>query len=66
MNIKTNFGKLFEVIWPKKVAFAWQIGPEFIQSLKENKDFDPKHKIPNNQWEKLNRFYYCEFQKFDF
>ena len=22
--------------------------------------FDPKHKIPKNQWEKLNRFYYCQ------
>ena len=27
-------------------------------------NFYPKHKIPNNQWEKLNRCHYLKFQNF--
>ena len=31
-----------------------------------NQNFDSKHKIPQNQWEKLNWFYYCQISKFWF
>ena len=39
--------------WPR-------IDPFFLK----NQNFDPKHKIPKNQWEKLNKFYYCQISKF--
>ena len=41
--------------WPR-------FGPFFSKSL----NCDPKPKIPKNQKEKLNRFYYCQISKFWF
>ena len=35
-------------------------------SSKKNLNFDRKHKIPHDQWEKLNRFHYLKFIFFDF
>ena len=40
--------------------------PRIDPFFSKNQNFDPKHKIPNNQWEKLNRFHYSKFQNFDF
>ena len=32
----------------------------------KNQKYYPKHKIPKNRWEKLNRFHFVKFQNFDF
>ena len=40
--------------------------PKIDPFSSKNQNIDPKHKIPKNQWEKLNRFYYCQIQKFLF
>ena len=54
------------MIWPKKspghVKFWPRINPFFLK----NQNFDPKYKIPKNQWEKLKRFHYCQILKFWF
>ena len=42
-------------MFPEKVS----IDPFFSK----NQNFDPKHKIPKNQWEKFNRFHYCQISK---
>ena len=40
--------------------------PKIVKFLSKNQNFDHKHKIPKNQWEKLNRYYYCQILKFWF
>jgi hypothetical protein len=45
----------------QKVAPLWQIDP----FSSKNPIFDPKHKIPKNQWDKLNRFCYRQIFIFE-
>ena len=43
--------------WSVIVIFdPWTLDPFFSK----NQNIDPEHKIPKNQWEKLNRFHYCQ------
>ena len=51
----------FVVIWPIKTPGHIKYRPRIDPFFSKNQNFDPKHKIPKNQWEKLNRFhYYCQ------
>ena len=59
-------GRFFVVIRPKKTPGHIKYWPRIDPFFSKNQNFDPKHKIPNNQWEKLNRFHYLKFQNFDF
>ena len=52
-------------IQPKKTPGHIKYWPRIDPFFSKNQN-DPKHKIPNNQWEKLNRFHYSKFQNFDF
>ena len=54
------------MIRSKKTAGHIKYWPRIDPFFPKNQNFDPKHKIPNNQWEKLNRFHYLKFQNFDF
>ena len=58
--------KIFVVIWPKKTLGHIKYKSKIDLFFSKNQNFDPKHKIPKNQWEKLNRFYYCQISKFGF
>ena len=58
--------RFFVVIRPKKTPGHIKYWPRIDPFFSKNQNFDPKHKIPNNQWEKLNRFHYLKFQNFDF
>ena len=40
--------------------------PRIDPFFSKNQNLGPKHEIPKNQWEKLNRFHYLKFQNFDF
>ena len=54
----------FVVIWPIKTPGHIKYWPRIDPFFSKNQNFDPKHKIPKNQWEKLNRFHYCQISKF--
>ena len=54
------------MVWPKKTLGHIKYWPRIDPFFSKNQNFDPKHKIPNNQWEKLYRFHYLKFQNFDF
>ena len=58
--------RFFVVIWPKKSPGHIKFGPRIDPFFSKNQNFDPKHKIPKNQWEKLKRFHYCQILKFWF
>ena len=55
--------RFFVVIWPKKPLGHIKCRPRIDLFFSKNQNFDPKHKILKNQWEKLNRFYYCQISK---
>ena len=59
-------GRFFVVIRPKKIPGHIKYWARINLFISKNQNFDPKHKIPNNQWEKLNGFHYLKFQNFDF
>ena len=48
------------MIRPKKTPGHIKYWPRIDPFFSKNQNFDPKHKIPNNQWEKLNRFHYLK------
>ena len=54
------------MIWPIKTPGHIKYWPRIDPFFSKNQNFDPKHKIPKNQWEKLNRFHYCQISKFWF
>ena len=56
--------RFFVVIWPKKPLRNIKYRPRNDPFFSKNQNFDPKHKIPKNQWEKLKRFHYCQISKF--
>ena len=56
--------RFFVVIWPKKTLGRIKYRPRMDPFFSKNQNFDPKHKILKNQWEKLNRFHYLKFLKF--
>ena len=58
--------RFFVVIWPIKTPRHIKYWPRIDPFFSKNQNFDPKHKIPKNQWEKLNRFHYCQISKFWF
>ena len=58
--------RFFVVIRPKKTPGHIKYWPRIDPFFSKNQNFDPKHRIPNNQWEKLNRFHYSKFQNFDY
>ena len=54
------------MIWPIKTPGHIKYRPRIDPFFSKNQNFDPKHKIPKNQWEKLNRCHYLKFQNFNF
>ena len=58
--------RFFVVIRPKKTPGHIKYWPRIDPFFSKNQNFDPKHKIPKSQWEKLKRFYYCQILKFWF
>ena len=57
MHTTEHKDRFFVVIWPKKAVRIDPFSPK-------NQHIDPKHKIPKNQLEKLNRFHYYQISKF--
>ena len=51
---------------PNKFQGACSDWPRINPFFSKNLNLGPKHKIPKNQWEKLNRFHYCQISKFWF
>ena len=49
------------MIWPKELLFILKHRPRIDPFFSKNQNFGPKHEIPKNKWEKLNRFHYCQF-----
>ena len=58
--------RFFILIWPRKTPGRIKYWPSIDPFFPKNWNFGPKDKIPKNQWEKLNRFHYCEIAKFWF
>ena len=56
--------RFFVVIWPQKTVRHIKYWPRIDLFFSKNQNLAPKHKMPNNQWEKLSRFRYCQISKF--
>ena len=49
-----------------KLTRDWHVMSFHTKEFCFSQNFDPKHKIPKNQSEKLNRFHHCQISKFWF